>query len=56
MGGGQVDLQFFGSLKKGTRTFNFRSNEPSHDILGLLGQYNQPEEKKNNNNKKKKNK
>jgi len=27
-------LIFFWSLKKGTRAFNFRSNEPSCDILG----------------------
>jgi hypothetical protein len=40
--GGQVALQFFGSLKRGTRIFNFRLNEPSFDILGLLDRYNYP--------------
>ena len=29
----------FGYLKKGTRTFNFRSSEPSTDILEPLDQY-----------------
>ena len=50
MGGGLVALHFFWSLKKGTRTFNFRSNEPSHDILGPLGRYDHPwgKEKKTN--------
>ena len=36
----------FWSVKKGTRTFNFRSNEPSHDNLGPLGRYDHPWEKK----------
>ena len=31
--GGQVALQSFWSLKKGTKTFHFSLNEPSHDIL-----------------------
>jgi hypothetical protein len=48
LGGGQVALQFFWSLKKGTRTFNFRSNEPSYDILVLLDLYDHPWEKKTN--------
>jgi len=30
-------FQFFWSLKKGPRTFNFCQNEPFHDILGPLG-------------------
>ena len=38
-------LQFFWSLKKGTRTFHFRSNEPSRKILGPLGWYDHPWEK-----------
>jgi hypothetical protein len=46
VGGGQVALQFFLSLKKGTRTFKIRLNEPSHDILGLLDRYDHPWEKK----------
>ena len=37
VGGGLGALQFFWSLKKGTRTFHFRYNEPSCDILGPLG-------------------
>ena len=39
----------FWSLKKGTRTFNFRSNETSHDILGLLDRYDRPWGKKTKN-------
>ena len=42
VGGGLGPLQFFLSLKKGTRTFNFRHNEPSYDILGPIGQYDDP--------------
>jgi hypothetical protein len=45
VGVAQVALQFILSLKKGTATFNFRSNEPPHDILGLLDRYNAPEKK-----------
>ena len=36
---GLVAIQSFESLKKGTRTFNFLSNKPLHDILGPLGRY-----------------
>ena len=32
----------FLSIEKGPRTFNFRSNEPSHDILGPLGRCDHP--------------
>ena len=39
VGGGLDALQFFWSLRKGTRTFHFRQNEPSCDILGPLGRY-----------------
>ena len=42
VGGGLGALQFFWSLKKGTRTFHFRSNEPSCNILGPLGRYDHP--------------
>ena len=42
VGGGLDALQFFWSLKKGTRTFHFRQNEPSCDILGPLGRYDDP--------------
>ena len=49
VGGGLGALQFFGSLKKGTRTFNFRWNEPSCDILGPLGRYDHPEKNKQKN-------
>ena len=56
VGGGLDALQFFApifwSLKKGTRTFHFRYNEPSCDILGALDRYDDPWKKKN----KKKNK
>ena len=52
VGGGLDALQFFWSLKKGTRTFHFRLNEPSHDILGRLGWYDHPWEKNNKKNKK----
>ena len=41
-GGGLVAVQFFRSLKKGTRNFNFRLNEPSFHILGPLGGYDHP--------------
>ena len=40
--GNQVTLQSFWSLKKVTRTLNFHSNEPSHDILGPKGRYDHP--------------
>ena len=40
-------LQFFWSLKKGTRTFHFLLNEPSHKTLGPLGRYDHPWDKKN---------
>ena len=36
--------KFFGNLKS-TRTFHFRQNEPSCDILGPLGRYDDPWEK-----------
>jgi len=42
VGVGLGALQFFWSLKKGTRTFQFRYNEPSCDILGPLGRYDDP--------------
>ena len=38
--------QIFWSLKNGTRTFNFRYNEPSRKILGPLSRYDHPWEKK----------
>jgi len=47
MGRGLGALQFL-SLKKGTRTFNFRQNEPSRGILGALGRYDHPWEKTTN--------
>ena len=53
VGGGLGDLQFFGSLKKGTRTFHFRYNEPSRNVLGQLGRYDHPWEKKKTNKKNK---
>ena len=34
-----VALPILLSLKKGIRTFNFRSTEPFHDILRPLGRY-----------------
>ena len=46
VGGGLSALQFFWSLKKGTRTFHFRSIEPSREILGPLGRCDHPWEKK----------
>ena len=46
VGGGLVALQFFWSLKKGTRNFHFRYNEHSHNILGPLGRYDHPWKKK----------
>ena len=45
VGGGLGALWFFQSLKKGTRTFHFRSNELSCKILGPLGRYDHPWEK-----------
>ena len=45
MGRGLVALQSFWSLKKGTRSFNIRSNDSSPDILGPLGRYDHPEKK-----------
>ena len=50
-GGGLVALWFHRSLKKGPRTFNFRSNEPCPDNLGPLGKYDHPWGKKNETNK-----
>ena len=47
MGRGLGALQFFWSLRKGTRTFYFRYNEPSCDILGPLGRYDDPWGKEN---------
>ena len=49
LGGGLGALRFFWSLKKGTRTFHFRSNEPSRKILGPLGWYDHPWEKEKKN-------
>ena len=46
VGGGQVALQSFWSLKKGIKTFNFRSNELTCNILGPLGRYDQNWKKK----------
>ena len=46
MGGGLGAFQLFWSLKKGTRTFNFRQNEPFRNILGPLGRYDHPWGKK----------
>ena len=46
VGGDLGDLRFFWSLKKGTRTYHFRSNESSLKILGPLGRYDRPWEKK----------
>ena len=43
-GGGQVDLNFL-SLKKGTRTFNFRYSEPPPDVLGPLVRFDFPGKK-----------
>jgi hypothetical protein len=47
VGGGLVALQIFWSLKKGTRTFNFLSNEPSRDILRPLDRHDHPWKKNN---------
>jgi hypothetical protein len=33
VGGARAALQYLWSLKKGTRTFDFRSNEPSSNLL-----------------------
>ena len=41
----------FGHLKKGTRTFDYGSNEPSIDLLGSLAPYDQPLEKQKDNKK-----
>ena len=46
VGEGLDALQYFWSLRKGTRTFNFRSNEPSRKILGPLFRNDQPWKKK----------
>ena len=51
VGGGVVALQSFWSLKKDTRTFHFRSNESSLDLLGPLVPYDQPWKKKIQTNK-----
>ena len=56
VGGSLGALQFLWSLKKGTRTFNLRYNEPSRDILGSLSRYDHPWGKKQKPNKKKINK
>jgi len=48
MGGGPVALHSFWSLKKSTSTFNIRLNEPSLDILGLLGLCDHPRGKNKN--------
>ena len=53
VGGGLDALQFIWSLKKGTRTFPFRYSEPSCDILGPLGRYDDPWKKTKKNKKKK---
>jgi len=42
MGGGLVALHFFRSLEKDTKTFNFPSNDSSHDVLGPLDRYDHP--------------
>jgi hypothetical protein len=34
VGGGLTALQYFWSLKKDTRTLDFRLNEPSLDLIG----------------------
>jgi len=39
MGWGLSALQFSWSLKNGTRTFDFRLNKSSSEILGPLGGY-----------------
>ena len=49
--GGLGALHFFFSLKKRTRTFNYRYSESSCNILGPLGQYDhrwEKEKKKTN--------
>ena len=38
-GRGLVAFKYFGPLKRALELLNFRLNEPSHDILGPLGQY-----------------
>ena len=48
MGGSLVALQSFGHLKIGTKTFNFRVNEPSPDILVPLFRYDNPLEERPN--------
>jgi hypothetical protein len=44
---GLAALKHFWSLKKGTRTFDFRSNEPYPNILLSLVRYDYPWRKKN---------
>ena len=51
VGGSLVAFQFFWSLNNGIRTFNLHSNEPYHEILGPLGQYEHPCEKNKQTNK-----
>ena len=46
LGWGLDALKCFWSLKKGTKTLNFWQNEPFSDILGPLGQYDNPLGKK----------
>ena len=57
-GGGLGALQFFLSLRKDSRTFNFRKNEPFRGILRLLSPYDHPwgKNKKQTNKQKKTNK
>ena len=56
VGGGLDALKLFWSLKKGTRIFHFRYNEPSCNILEPLGWYNHPWEKEKKTQKKQTNK
>ena len=46
VGGGLGAFQFFRSLKKGTRTFHLRKNEPFCEILRPIGRYDDPWKKK----------
>jgi hypothetical protein len=41
VGGGLATLQYFWSLKKGTRALTFHSEEPFPGILAILIQYDQ---------------
>ena len=46
MGGEIVAPQSFMSLKKSFKTFNFCSNAPSPDLIGLLFRYDHPGKEK----------